>query len=349
MGYKAFKYLTAQGFGKDTADRTEGDTVELCYKRADLRKRVVIWNEYNHSYLVFDSRGEFAEWYAGVPAAERNYHEVVFGWAPQRLKFDIDAPAYRIDAIPDDLLVVDKTPNVGLDLLAELLGEDDPTDDDPLELLLGGAPPENDDPTDDDPLEILLGGAPQENADEAAQDPEAQRDAKARALVGLVLEAVLDELHDGYYGVEDLLPTRAQLAVTDSSGASGGSKKYSYHIVTVPYYVADNEESREFTARVLDRLPAPVRACVDAGVTSGSRTSASRARRRPARAATSASPRASARRRAWPRRSCSSRPSPARGSSRGSTPRAPTAPRRRATRSRRATPRSGRRSRWRRQ
>jgi hypothetical protein len=80
---------------------------------------------------------------------------------------------------------------------------------------------------------------------------EAIRTKKIHAIVGLLIDAILDELYVAYYGIEDLLPTRVDVVVTDSSGPTVNGTKYSF--------VADNEEAREFTARVLERLPPPAR------------------------------------------------------------------------------------------
>jgi len=81
-----------------------------------------------------------------------------------------------------------------------------------------------------------------------------------------IIESILDELHVAFYGIEDIYPTREDIAVTDSSGPTGSGWKYSYHILVLPYALADNEEAREFTARVLERLDDSVRSLVDANV-----------------------------------------------------------------------------------
>src|SRR4051812_24766641 len=94
--HETFQYLTSVGRGG--AARAPGESVESRYDRKRLEGRVVVRDEYANLYRVFRSRGGFLEWYAGVPEAERCAHEVVFGHAPQRLKFDIDAPGHKLDA-----------------------------------------------------------------------------------------------------------------------------------------------------------------------------------------------------------------------------------------------------------
>jgi hypothetical protein len=250
----SFIYLTSQGRG-NAPPRGSDEAVESCYKRKDLIHRPVIRDELNNRYHVFDSRAEFLEWYDKVPEAERCCHETVFGWSPQRIKFDIDAPSHKLDALPESVLA-----------LAIAAAEDRLRDDTPMPALL------------DDDLQSLfdeiLDTAP-ENLVESldvvsppleADLVEAGRRAKIEAIVGILIEAILDELYVAYYGIEDLVATRDDLAVTDSSGATVNGWKYSYHILALPYALVDNNEAREFTARVLERLPASVRGFVDPDV-----------------------------------------------------------------------------------
>jgi hypothetical protein len=219
-----FQYLTTDS--ARGAERGPDNTVGARFRRADLARRPVIRDELNNKYLVFESRAEFGRWYRELPAPERACHEVVFGWAPQRLKFDVDAAAHKLDALSDTVLAAALPPPDELgEELAEFLGFD----------------------------------APPLTAEET-------RAARIRAIVGVLIEAILDELYIAYYAVEDIAATRDALAVTDSSGPTRDGWKYSYHVLVMPFYVADNEEAREFTDRVLERLPPPLRAFVDAGV-----------------------------------------------------------------------------------
>lgn len=288
-----FRYLTRQGRGnahspagvgtKGTiVDRTPDEAVEARYKRADLVKRPVIRDELNNRYLVFESRTELLEWYATVPESERCCHEVIFGWAAQRLKFDVDAPSHKLDSLSEGTLSAALTaaaetlldedslpiPEVAVatraedleEYLDELLrgdgGTEASSEEDPIEAVLREMP---------DPVPSAAPAAKTTSRDPSVVMRETQT-AKIHAVVGLLIEAILDELYVGYYGVEDLLPTRDDLVVTDSSGPTATGWKFSYHILVLPYAVADNEEAREFTARVLERLPAPVRAFVDPDV-----------------------------------------------------------------------------------
>jgi hypothetical protein len=256
-----FRYLVT----KDRAD--DSPAVDSQFKRKDLVKRPVIRDELNNRYLVFDSRREFLEWYARVPEKERCCHEVVFGYLPQRIKFDIDAPSHLVDSLPeatlaaalrtaaDTLLDEGSLPEVAVATRADDLG-------DYLDGLLASS-------SSEDPFEAAL--REMSTPEAAPLDPvelgRRAQQAKIEAVVGLLIEAILDELYVGYYGVEDLMPTREDLVVTDSSGPTAANGwKYSYHILVLPYAVPDHQEAAEFTERVLERLPKPLHPFVDANV-----------------------------------------------------------------------------------
>lgn len=244
-------------------DRDPGESVQSRYKLQDLIHRPVLRDEFRNKFLVFESREECLRWYAQVPLEEKCMHEVVFGRLAQKLKFDIDAPAHKLDAITDVVMKnaietfwPDGDRHGGglapADLekqLAEFLGEE---------------------------TEPIL-----EEPPTAKEKLAAERLEKIHTVVDMLIDAILDELYVGYFGVEDLYPSRQDLVVTDSSGPDGGRLivdeltqtsfrdgpwKYSYHILTIPYHVEDNEEAREFSDRVLERMPPALRVFIDAGV-----------------------------------------------------------------------------------
>ncbi len=264
---RTFKYLTRLGQGG--GERAADEAVEASYRRADLVRRPVVRDELNGRYIVFESRREMFDYYGGLPSSEKAWHEVVFGYLPQRLKFDIDAPSHKIDAIQDSAIAAAalRRPNQE--------PEEPPQDQLPIEDLteiLGGTeyvvgPPPTDPSTDADDLltEILSAGPPVSPVSPDEQARAAQQ-RKMNAIINIIIEAILDELYVAYFGVEDIFPTRTDLVVTESSGLASGSWKFSYHIIIWPYAVADNAEAQEFTARVIDRLPQFIRPLVDGAV-----------------------------------------------------------------------------------
>lgn len=105
-------------------------------------------------------------------------------------------------------------------------------------------------------LGLLGGEAAVEGAEEAS---------RAGRFMRLFLALVLDELHAAYHLSDGVFATRDDLAVMDSSGpVGGGGVKYSFHVVVAaPWCVANSEEAKGFTARVLAQLPPGLRPLVD--------------------------------------------------------------------------------------
>ena len=123
------------------------------------------------------------------------------------MKFDIDAPSHKLDALPDNM-VADAFAVADVPVATRVEAEVESYFDE----LLAAA--------DDDPLAGLIeADADVPDADDPPPDPRA---AKIYAIVNALIESILDELYVGYYGVEDLLPTRDDLVVTDSSGPTPG-------------------------------------------------------------------------------------------------------------------------------
>jgi len=228
-----FRYLVKKE-RKLTSDSPSTDCVEDAYTPDMLADRLVVRDELKWRYLVFKSKKEFLEWHAEVPEAERCFHEVIFGRHKQRLKFDVDALGVKLDMIPDDVFL-------GATQLAAAQRDRE------VDALV------------QEFLEYTPEAAP-------SGDVALTTASKAEAVVSLLLEAILDELYVAYYGLEDLCPTREDIAVTESSGPTAEGWKYSFHVLVLPWCVEDNIEASEFTARVLGRLPSRLRWAIDTGV-----------------------------------------------------------------------------------
>lgn len=92
----------------------------------------------------------------------------------------------------------------------------------------------------------------------AATSTTAPKDIINEVMVTLI-DLIMNELTESY---KDIYPSYEDLVVTESHGA----EKFSFHIITDPYYVKNNEEANEFTHRVIQKLPEEYRKFVDAGV-----------------------------------------------------------------------------------
>jgi hypothetical protein len=205
-----------------------GPAVEDDYEAAALEGRLVVRDEAAGCFRVFNNSDDFWDWQDTLAAARRRFHEVIFGGHPQRLKFDIDAPC----SLVDEVLPAPRVPAV------------EPSDD------------EEDGGGDDDACrEILdiIGRA-------AAEAAEPGRDEKVWAFLERFVEVVLEELYLSYgQGA-----TRRDIALAEACGPG----KYSFHLLVLPYAVADHGEAKEFTRRVVERLSAGERRLVDEQVNS---------------------------------------------------------------------------------
>jgi len=63
-------------------------------------KKIILWNHRTTHYSVLDSIDEVEKLIDSKPENERTYSEVILGWRPQKLRFDID------DATVKDLEII---------------------------------------------------------------------------------------------------------------------------------------------------------------------------------------------------------------------------------------------------
>ncbi|CAG8718531.1 19066_t:CDS:2 [Dentiscutata erythropus] len=63
--------------------------VEEDFTQEDLLQKLVVFNESIMQYLVFDSERDFWSYHRETSEKLRNFHEVIFGFQTQRLKFDL--------------------------------------------------------------------------------------------------------------------------------------------------------------------------------------------------------------------------------------------------------------------
>lgn len=89
---------------------------------------------------------------------------------------------------------------------------------------------------------------------------------KITEIIDSILSVIVDELFDSYYETDFIMPTKSALAVCDSSGQTTGGYKYSFHIIVLPYVVANNIEAGEFTNKVIGKLPDDIKKFIDPNV-----------------------------------------------------------------------------------
>lgn len=63
-------------------------SVQGSYSQSELKTKTIIRDESSNQYIVFNSQNDFEKWY--IKQTNKHYHEIIFGYQNQRIKFDID-------------------------------------------------------------------------------------------------------------------------------------------------------------------------------------------------------------------------------------------------------------------
>ncbi len=104
--------------------RKDNKSIEETYTIDELKQKIVIHNESNRKYIVFDNFDELDTFYEACD--EKYYHEVIFGNIPQKVKFDLDINKnfdiinkyFEDDNIADNVIkIVDMVVDALVDLL----------------------------------------------------------------------------------------------------------------------------------------------------------------------------------------------------------------------------------------
>lgn len=94
--------------------------------------------------------------------------------------------------------------------------------------------------------------------------PPATAESRAEAILQRLIETALTVFCETYLAEDEAVLSRDDVLVADSCGPA----KYSYHVLLKGYTVATADEAREFTRRVVERLPEADRRYVDTAVNS---------------------------------------------------------------------------------
>ena len=78
-------------------------------------------------------------------------------------------------------------------------------------------------------------------------------------LINTLIETILNELYFIYNPKDKIYPSRKCLGIFQSNNAT----KYSYHIVVIPYSVADCFEAHEFAKNVVEKMPQEYKSYID--------------------------------------------------------------------------------------
>lgn len=231
---EVFKYIR-----KDKEGRNPADALENKYKTQDMiATKQIMFDMAKHQYLVFDSIEGMKSYINNQGPLGQTFHEVIFGFMRQKLKFDIDADYEKVIAfeIPkDEEETTPELQNISLDDL----------DDDILDLI--GS------------IEVTPTSPPKEPTNSF----ESKSEYILRATIGAIRNAFLV-----LYGKE-LLPENiviCQSVPRPPPDSVEQKKKCSYHIIIDGYYVNTNEHAHEFTKRVATFVPGPIKDFLDKGI-----------------------------------------------------------------------------------
>ena len=206
-------------------------------------KRIIIHNESNRSYMVFDSENDLLNYSKGI-TGPKSFHEVIIGSHHQKIKFDIDL----------------KLPFEGFDRIPEI---SDP------QMPLEPAKPDENELTGDDDIDALVwdtyNGEVREYGDKMAKYNTAS--AKCNAMPSekkkfIWLNRVMMSTIESTFG--DCFGRECSVAVCDSSKEG---VKYSRHYIITDFAVENNREAMLFTDKVINALPpAFPKAIIDMGI-----------------------------------------------------------------------------------
>jgi hypothetical protein len=239
---RRYKYLYPTRDGS-APERLPSDVLSTSMTTDTLKAGAFVVRDEGHpdgpGYLQFASRDQFWGWQDALPPHRRNFHEVVFGDTPQRLKFDIDATPAEVDRL--DAGVLDR-------------------------LTPGWLAPEEQITTKelDFDLDCVLYGQPTTRVKPPPLPATTQNKANAMVeyMVGVIVDAFTSRYPDRPLTDKDvlvmssLLPgasdeKRTPLGEVQAAAKTAKTQKYSYHLVVAPYSVADHHEAKAFTQYVI--------------------------------------------------------------------------------------------------
>ncbi len=229
-----FRYIK-----KDKEGRNPADALESKYRTQDMiASKQIIFDMVKHHYLVFDSIEHMRAYINAQGERGQTFHETIFGFMRQKLKFDIDADYDKIMAfsIPkDEDTEIPNLPRVSLEEL------------------------------DDDIIDLLDSITPETEPPKAI-DLDTFEDKS-----NYVLKTVVSAIKTAFLIAYEMELSQRNIVICQSvprppPNSVEPKKKCSYHIIVDGYYVNNNEQSREFTRRVANFLPIGVREFLDCGV-----------------------------------------------------------------------------------
>lgn len=247
--YRKFKYL----YIRDNENRRSDDVLECVYDSQEkIKDKFVLHEEVTRSYYVFDSIAAARRFIESLPDDKRTFHEVIFGWKPQKIKFDIDIKEADLEKltirapvdhapimVPQPVLAFDD------DFLGKLVNGEIGADGQPDDNIPARTP--------EDVLAIFTARDEYRNLETS--------DEKAEYICKTIDDAIIQAFYIMYFKTIDV----KDIVTCSSSGRDSPTSpmKYSYHKTIHGYYIDNHVEGRTFTNVLLDMLDTRFRPFVD--------------------------------------------------------------------------------------
>lgn len=94
--------------------RNNGLSIQDSYSQNELRTKTIVRDEITNQYTVFSSHLEFETWY--MSQKDKHYHEIIFGFQEQRIKFDIDIDNPEVNGMS----IVSSIIDIAIEVITEL-------------------------------------------------------------------------------------------------------------------------------------------------------------------------------------------------------------------------------------
>ncbi len=244
QAYREFKYL----YVVQNENRRSDDVLECIYDSQEkIKGKFVMHDEVKRNYYVFEDIDAALRHVSSLPDKKRTFHEVIFGWKPQKIKLDIDIKEVDLDKIMIKA-VVDRKQYVPPVMF----------DDDFLGKLVSGELNNNEDnimqKTPEDVLAIFTGGAEEYKNLET-------NDEKIAHICKCIDDAIIQTFYIMYFKTIDV----GDILTCTSSGRDSPTSpmKYSFHKTIEGYSIDNNIEGRTFTNVLQDMLDPRFRQFVD--------------------------------------------------------------------------------------
>lgn len=233
-GLQSFDFIKKRPYSSiSNSNKIDKRSIEENYTREQILNIVTVRDCSTNSYYTAPSHKAILEYINQLPENERTFHEVIFGFQPQKLKVDIDIKEEDLinfdDAEEKDNIAKDNNINYDIDI-----------EDKELEALFAL---------------VNLDNTNNKNTKRSSQE-------KAKHILDTIIEKINDLMYVLY------LKENSHIIITDSSGIDKTTNKYKYsfHIIMDGCYVKNNKEAQLFTQELMKTLSLKYQKFIDSHV-----------------------------------------------------------------------------------